>query len=66
MTIYTFFGKFNNSHVAIGLFIFVTGTVVHWLHGLDAAYVSFTGTVLGFLGAHAIWAPAANGNGDHQ
>jgi hypothetical protein len=43
----------KDAHVPIGLFIFIVGTVVHWLHGLDASFVAFTTTVLGFLGGHA-------------
>jgi hypothetical protein len=43
----------TDGHVAIGSFIFLTGTVVHLTHGLDASYVAFTTTVLGFLGGHA-------------
>lgn len=46
-----------DGHIPIGLFIFVVGTVVHWIHGLSADYVAFTGTILGFLGGHA-WAQA--------
>ena len=43
----------SDGHLPIGFIIFVVGTVVHWLHGLDASYVSFTTTVLAFLGGHA-------------
>lgn len=49
--IFNHFAK--NGHIPIGLFIFVSGSAIHWLHGLDAAYVAFTTTVLGFLGGHA-------------
>jgi len=43
----------SDGHIPCGLFVFVVGSVIHWFHGLDASYVSFTTTVLGFLGAHA-------------
>jgi len=59
----------TDGHVGIGLFIFVVGAAIHWLHGLDASFVAFTTTVLGFLGGHA-WvqsnntpAPPSTGNG---
>jgi len=43
----------SDGHIPCGLFIFLVGSVIHWLHGLDASYVSFSTTVLTFLGAHA-------------
>ena len=44
-------------HVPIGLFVFLTGVFVHWFKGLSPVFVSFTSTVLGFLGVHAVFAP---------
>ena len=43
----------KDGHVPIGFFVFVVGAVIHVLHGLDASFVAFTTTVLGFLGGHA-------------
>ena len=43
----------KDAHVPIGLFIFVVGSAIHIWHGLDASFVAFTTTVLGFLGGHA-------------
>ena len=53
----------SDGHVPIGTGIFLIGTVVHWLHGLDASYVAFTTTVLGFLGGHA-WVQSNAGKPD--
>ena len=54
MKIWDLISKINNDgHVPVGIGIFVVGSVIHWLHGLDASYVAFTTTVLGFLGGHA-------------
>lgn len=48
------FEKVNkDGHVPIAIFIFITGSTIHVLHGLDASFVAFTTTVLGFLGGHA-------------
>ena len=43
----------QDGHIAIGLFIYVTGLAMHYFHGLDASFVAFTTTILGFLGGHA-------------
>jgi len=43
----------SDGHVPIALIIFATGSVIHVYHGLDASFVAFTTTVLGFLGGHA-------------
>lgn len=48
--------NFKDYHIPIALIIFITGTVVHIVHGLTADYVAFTSTILGFLGAHAVFA----------
>jgi hypothetical protein len=42
----------ENGHLPIGLVIFLVGSLVYALHGLDAAFVTFTGSVLTFLGGH--------------
>lgn len=48
------FEKVNkDGHVPIAIFIFITGSAIHVLHGLDASFVSFTTTILAFLGGHA-------------
>jgi hypothetical protein len=43
----------TDGHLPIGGVIFVVGSIIHVTHGLDASYVAFTTTVLGFLGGHA-------------
>jgi len=49
-----FLKKINSDgHVAIGFVVFVVGAGIHVLHGLDASFVAFTTTVLGFLAGHA-------------
>lgn len=40
-------------HIAVSVFIFITGSVIHWLHGIDASYVAFTGVVIGGITGHA-------------
>lgn len=48
------FEKLNtDGHVGVGLFVFAVGAAMHYFHGLDASFVAFTTTVLGFLGGHA-------------
>lgn len=56
----------NDYHIPCGLFVFVTGTVVHWLHGIDANYVAMCTVVLGAITGHAIWAPGQKRNGDGE
>jgi hypothetical protein len=54
MNIAAWISKINNDgHIAIGTFIFIVGAAIHYFHGLDASFVAFTTTVLGFLGGHA-------------
>jgi hypothetical protein len=43
----------SDGHLPIGFFVFVVGSLIHVFHGLDASFVAFTTTVLGFLGGHA-------------
>jgi hypothetical protein len=43
----------KDGHVAIGLFIFIAGSAIHYFHGLDASFVAFTTSVFAFLGGHA-------------
>lgn len=43
----------SDGHIPVGVLIFLIGSGIHWFHGLDAAFVSFTTTVLAFLGGHA-------------
>jgi hypothetical protein len=43
----------QDGHVAIGVLVFAVGAAIHVFHGLDASFVAFTTTVLGFLGGHA-------------
>jgi hypothetical protein len=53
-TIKAIFSRVNkDGHMPIAMFIYVTGCAIHVLHGLDASFVAFTTTVLGFLGGHA-------------
>ena len=42
----------SNGHLPIGLVMYLVGAVLYLLHGLDATFVTFSGSILGFLGAH--------------
>jgi hypothetical protein len=42
----------NDAHLPIGLIVFLVGASIHTWHGLDTSFVTFTTTILGFLGAH--------------
>lgn len=33
---------------------FVTGNVLHWFHRLDGTYITFMGTLLGFILGHSV------------
>lgn len=58
MQIAKFFEKVTtDGHLPLGMFVFVVGAVVHWFHGLDASFVAFTTTVLGFLAHHEYMQP---------
>jgi hypothetical protein len=46
------FAKLDKAHMFLGLLVFMSGTVANYFHRLDADYVAFTTTVLGYLGAH--------------
>jgi hypothetical protein len=43
----------SDGHLPCGLFVFIIGSVIQWVHRLDPSFVAFTTTVLGFLGGHA-------------
>jgi len=51
-------------HLPACIFMFVVGTVVHWLHGIDAAYVSFVAVLVGGITGHAFSPGQHNGDGD--
>ena len=53
MSIDQFLSNFKDYHLPISVFVFIVGSVIHWFHGIDAAYVAFTGTVLGAITGHA-------------
>jgi hypothetical protein len=55
----------NDYHIPCGIFIFLTGSTLQWFHHLDASYVAFAGTVLGFLGGHA-YLKSKNGGDDSK
>lgn len=57
------FDRIERSHVAIGMSVYSIGSVLQWFHHLDATYVTFTTTVLGFLGLHKFLSNGQNGNG---
>jgi hypothetical protein len=42
----------SNGHLPIGLVMFLVGAVVYLRHGLDASFVTFSGSILTFLGGH--------------
>lgn len=43
----------SDGHIAVGSGVFLIGCAIHIFHGLDASFVAFTTTVLGFVGGHA-------------
>lgn len=52
--LFNFISKLNSDgHIAVGIIVFAVGAAIHVFHGLDASFVAFTTTVLGFLGGHA-------------
>lgn len=52
-----FLTNFKDYHIPVALFVFIVGSLIHWFHRLDAAFITFTSTVLTFLGTHAIFSP---------
>jgi hypothetical protein len=48
-----FLSQFKDYHLPICVFVFITGSVMHWFHHLDASFVAFTGTVLGAITGHS-------------
>jgi len=40
-------------HLPIIVFMFLVGSVIHWLHGLDGSYVAFTTVLVGGITGHA-------------
>jgi hypothetical protein len=42
----------SDGHIACGMVVFFTGAAIHVWHHIDASFVAFTTTVLGFLGGH--------------
>jgi len=45
---------------------FVTGNILHYLHRLDATYIAFMGTLMGFVLGHSVkedWAPKPDDKG---
>jgi hypothetical protein len=64
MSISGILSKLNSDgHVAVGVFVFIVGSVMHYFHGIDAAFVSFTTTVFAFLGGHS-WVQSQKSGGD--
>jgi hypothetical protein len=53
----------SDGHVAVGVFVFIIGAAMHYFHGLDASFVSFTTTVFAFLGGHS-WVQSQKSGGD--
>jgi hypothetical protein len=64
MSISGILSKLNSDgHVAVGVFVFIIGAAIHYFHGLDASFVSFTTTVFAFLGGHS-WVQSQKSGGD--
>jgi hypothetical protein len=42
----------SDGHIVCGMLIFFTGAGIHVFHHIDATFVTFTTTILGFLGGH--------------
>lgn len=53
----------NDYHLPASGVVFVVGSALQWYHRLDASYVAFCSTVLGFIGAHA-YIKGKNGSDD--
>jgi hypothetical protein len=58
-----FMTEFNDWHLPFAGAVYVVGSVLQWFHHLDASYVAFSATVLGFVGGHS-YIKNRNGNDD--
>lgn len=47
------FAYFQGRHTSFVTFFTAAGTVLHWYHRLDGTYITFMGTILGFVLGHS-------------
>lgn len=47
-------GYVQGRHTAFVLAFFLAGHVMHWYHRLDATYIAYMGTLMGFVLGHSI------------
>jgi len=52
-------------HLPICTFMFIVGSVIHWLHGLDASYVAFVTVIVGAVTGHS-FSPAGKPDGGNN
>ena len=41
-------------HTAFTMAFFIIGNVMHWYHRLDGTYITFMGTLMGFVLGHSV------------
>ena len=49
-----FIRRLDTAHLSLGVLIYGSGCVAHYFHRLDPEFITFTSTILTFLGAH-LW-----------
>lgn len=49
-----FFAGMQGRHTAFASSFFISGNVMHWFHRLDATYITFMGTLMGFVLGHSV------------
>jgi hypothetical protein len=47
-------GYLQGRHTAFAAAFFILGNVMHWFHRLDATYITFMGTLMGFVLGHSV------------
>ncbi len=48
------FQYLQGRHTAFALAFFVSGNILHWFGKLDATYIGFMGTLMGFVLGHSV------------
>ena len=56
----------NDYHIPFAGAVFLLGSVMQWFHRLDASYITFTSTILTFIGTHAYLKSKNGGDDAHQ
>jgi hypothetical protein len=48
------FAACQGRHTFFTIAFFLTGNVMHWFHRLDGTYITFMGTLMGFVLGHSV------------